>query len=29
MREHGYGEGLVRKLCWDNWVGVLERTWGA
>ena len=28
MRTHGYGEGLLRKLCWDNWVGVLERTWG-
>ncbi|MEQ8396528.1 dipeptidase [Thalassobaculum sp.] len=28
MRAHGYGEPLMRKLCWENWVGVLERTWG-
>lgn len=28
MRAHGYGEALLRKLCWENWVGVLERTWG-
>lgn len=28
MRAHGYGEALMRKLCWENWVTVLERTWG-
>lgn len=29
LRAHGYGEALVRKLAWENWVGVLRRTWGA
>jgi membrane dipeptidase len=28
MRRHGYGERLVRKVAYENWVGVLERTWG-
>jgi len=28
MRQAGYGEALVRKICWENWVNVLERTWG-
>ncbi len=28
MRAHGYGEPLLKKICHDNWVGVLERTWG-
>ena len=28
MIEHGYGEALLRKLCYDNWLAVLERTWG-
>jgi membrane dipeptidase len=28
MRQAGYGEPLVRKICWENWVNVLERTWG-
>ena len=28
MRAHGYGEALVEKLCWRNWLRVLERTWG-
>lgn len=28
MRQAGYGETLVRKICWENWVNVLERTWG-
>ncbi len=27
-RAHGYGEALVRKLAWENWLGVLARTWG-
>ncbi len=26
MRTHGYGEALIEKLCWRNWLGVLERT---
>ena len=28
MIEHGYGEALMRKLCYDNWLAVLGRTWG-
>jgi membrane dipeptidase len=29
MAAHGYGEALVRKLASENWMRVLERTWGA
>ena len=29
MREHGYGEALLRKIAHENWFAVLERTWGA
>lgn len=29
MIEHGYGEALVKKLCHENWLRVLEKTWGA
>ena len=29
MRRHGYDEPLLRKIAYGNWVGVLERTWGA
>ncbi len=28
MRRHGYDEATVRKICYENWVNVLERTWG-
>jgi membrane dipeptidase len=28
LAAHGVGPGLMRKLCWDNWMGVLRRTWG-
>lgn len=28
MREHGYGEALIRKIALENWFRVLERTWG-
>ena len=28
MRAHGYDEALMRKLCHENWLRVLERTWG-
>lgn len=28
MRAHGYGEVLIRKLCHENWLAVLQRTWG-
>jgi membrane dipeptidase len=27
MRARGYGEALIEKLCWRNWLRVLERTW--
>jgi membrane dipeptidase len=27
LRERGMGEALLRKLLWENWLGVLERTW--
>lgn len=29
MRSHGYGQELIEKLAWRNWVGVLQATWGA
>jgi membrane dipeptidase len=28
MRERGYGEALLRKIAYENWLRVLERTWG-
>ncbi len=28
MRQHGYDDGLMRKLCHGNWLRVLEKTWG-
>lgn len=28
MRTHGYDEATVRKICHENWIDVLERTWG-
>ena len=28
MRERGYGETLVQRICRDNWLDVLRRTWG-
>jgi membrane dipeptidase len=28
MLDHQYGEALVRKLCCDNWLALLGRTWG-
>ncbi|QBF34297.1 dipeptidase [Thalassococcus sp. S3] len=29
MADHGYGAELIRKLCHDNWLRVLEKTWGS
>ncbi|MEO8243733.1 MAG: dipeptidase [bacterium] len=29
MLDHGYGAALMKKLCHDNWIALLERTWGA
>ena len=28
MRMRGYGERLIEKLCYENWLRVLESTWG-
>ena len=28
MRRHGYDDATLRKLCYENWINVLERTWG-
>ncbi|SEW23406.1 membrane dipeptidase [Aliiroseovarius sediminilitoris] len=28
MAQHGYGEALIAKLCHENWLRVLEITWG-
>lgn len=28
MRGHGYGEALIEKIASENWLKVLERTWG-
>lgn len=28
FRDHGYGEALIEKLAWKNWIAVLDRTWG-
>jgi membrane dipeptidase len=27
MHDHGYGEELINKLCFGNWINVLGRTW--
>ena len=27
--DHGYGRELTEKIAWRNWLGVLERSWGA
>lgn len=29
MMAHGYGEPLMRKICHENWLALLDRTWGA
>lgn len=28
MRSHGYGEALINKIACQNWISLLERTWG-
>lgn len=28
MAAHGYGEALIRKIAFDNWINVLGRVWG-
>ncbi|MEI4471591.1 dipeptidase [Frigidibacter sp. MR17.24] len=27
FRAHGYGEALIEKLAWKNWLSLLDRTW--
>jgi membrane dipeptidase len=27
LRAHGYGDAMLRRLCFENWLRVLERTW--
>ncbi|HEX2135692.1 MAG TPA: dipeptidase [Microvirga sp.] len=29
MRQRGFDDATLRKICFENWIGVLERTWGA
>ena len=29
MIDHGYGTALMKKLCHDNWLALLDRTWAA
>ncbi len=29
MEDHGYGGALMTKLCHENWLALLDRTWGA
>lgn len=29
MRQAGYGEELITRICHGNWIDVLRRTWGA
>ena len=28
MRKHGFDDAAMRRLCHENWISVLERTWG-
>lgn len=29
MRDHGYGDDLITKIAYRNWIDVLRRSWGA
>jgi membrane dipeptidase len=29
LKTRGFSDDILRKLCHDNWIAVLERTWGA
>ena len=29
MRRHGYDDATLRKIGYENWLRVLERTWGS
>jgi membrane dipeptidase len=28
LKVRGYDDAAVRKICAENWIRVLERTWG-
>lgn len=28
LRKHGYSQPLLNKICHENWINVLEKTWG-
>lgn len=28
MVDHGYGDELITRICYENWMRVLEKTWG-
>jgi membrane dipeptidase len=28
MKEHGYNEAIIKKICHENWLRVLQKTWG-
>jgi membrane dipeptidase len=28
LSEHGYNRPLLEKICYGNWIRVLEATWG-
>ncbi len=28
MKEHGYDEKIIKKICNENWLRVLQKTWG-
>ena len=28
MRARGYDDALIRKIAYENWLRVLEKTWG-
>jgi len=27
MQDHGYGSSLIEKICFENWMRVLDLTW--
>jgi len=27
MIDHGFGKALVKKICYQNWMGLLKKTW--
>ena len=28
MKQHGYDEKIIKKICHENWLRVLQKTWG-